>query len=249
MEIYEDIEKDFGSDMLGIVVQMNKENEPNIYYFISKSENGRFNHKIHECQGKPSMPLKNIAIMDSLALELHDFIEQKEKISIIFHWKWERDAAERKLQQEKDKHCPSEKRPSAKFMPNISNGESSTYTSGLYKYEDKNEVKNNSKTCDGCATTFVMESFLKHLSHSPKCQNIYGKGKLQSLKQNKKPGNSSKGSIDESKITPKSKEFNVNNDETPEICDGCHKPFQPTAILQHVSHSKKCKAACLWKSI
>ena len=42
IEIYEDIEKDFGSDMLGIVVQMNKENEPNIYYFTSKSENGRF---------------------------------------------------------------------------------------------------------------------------------------------------------------------------------------------------------------
>ena len=61
------------------------------------------------------------------------------------------------------------------------------------------------------------------------------KDKLQSLKQNKKLGNSSKGSIDESN--------NVNNEETPEICDGCHKPFQPTAILKHVSHSKKCKAA------
>ena len=38
IEIYEDIEKDFGSNMLGIVVQMNQEKEPNIYYFTSKSK-------------------------------------------------------------------------------------------------------------------------------------------------------------------------------------------------------------------
>ena len=235
IDIYESIHKDYCSDTLGIVVQINQEKEHDIYYFTSKSEAGGFGmmQKIHKCQEKPLIPFQNIAIMNSLALEIHDFIEQKEKISKIFHWKWKHDANMREIELEKDKHCPSEKRPSAKFMPNISNGESSTYTSGLYKYEDKNEVKNNSKTCDGCA--FVMESFLKHLSHSPKCQNIYGKDKLQSLKQNKKLGNSSKGSIDESN--------NVNNEETPEICDGCHKPFQPTAILKHVSHSKKCKAA------
>ena len=234
LEIYENIEKDFGSDMLGIVFQMNQENEHDIYYFNSKSKNGRFMHKIHECQENPLVPLQNIAIVDDLLLETHDFIDQKEKISIISHWKWQRNADSREIQQEKDKHCLSEKRPSAKFMPNISNGKSSAYTSGLYKYNDTNEVKKNSKTCDGCDITFVTESFLKHLSHSAKCKKAYGEDWHQLLKE--KSETSSEKSIDKNKII-------LSNDETKEICEGCQKPFQPTAILKHVSHSKKCKAA------
>ena len=238
IEIYENIEKDFGSDMLGIVVQINQENEYDIYYFTSKSKNGRFMDKIHECQKNPSVPLQNITIEDDLSFDTHDFIEQKEKISTISYWKAKRDADSRQIQQEKDKHSLSEKRPSAKFMPNISKGESSVYTSGLYKYNDTNEVKNNSKTCDGCGITFVTESFFKHLSHSAKCKKVYGEDWHKLLKQNKKPEISSEGSIDKNKVILKE----PSSEETLEICKGCQKEFQPTAVLKHVSHSKKCKA-------
>ena len=95
LEIYENIEKDFGSDMLGNFFQMNQKNEHDIYCFNSKSKNGRFMHKIHECQENPLVPLQNIAIVDDLLLETHDFIDQKGKIFIISHWKWQFNADSR----------------------------------------------------------------------------------------------------------------------------------------------------------